>query len=141
MLFDRGYEHVWNSIPMNIMYLTVTIRTMLANPAAFLTYGICGCSQAKNRSKEKHNVVLENEASVPHVWYMIVQLTVVLLYGNSEINSRVASTLPIYYWVFASLITENKGKGMNLFARLACMHNLGYLILNFVYFVPENYFF
>ena len=85
--------------------------------------------------------MLGNEASLPHIWYMILQLTIVLLYGNIEINSRVASTLPIYFWLFASLITERKEKGMSLSARLACLHNIAYLVLNFVYFVPENYFF
>ena len=71
MAFTRGYEHLYNSMPTNIMYLTVMVRTILANPTAFLTYGICGCSQAKN-SKAKQNSVIENLASVPHVWYMIV---------------------------------------------------------------------
>lgn len=130
---------------MNLVYLTVTYRVMKSNPLAFFTLGIFGCvPKGDENTVKKVNVVIENEVSVPHVWYMAFQLTLVLLYANADINSRVASTIPIYYWSFASLIMErpaNKDKGMYWFARFACLHNLLFLGLNLILFHAEIGFF
>lgn len=71
----RGPENFLTSIPMNLVYLTVTYRVMRSNPLAFFTLGICGCtpkSETHEDEKIVDNVVLENEASVPHVWYMAI---------------------------------------------------------------------
>ena len=83
---------------------------------------------------------------VPHCYYLFVQLIVVLLYGNAEINSRVASSLPIYYWAVASLLVEGDGKessnkSMSYQARFAAVHNIIYLILNLLLFPVESGFF
>ena len=64
-----------------------------------------------------------------------------MVYANAEINSRVASTLPIYFWSFASLILErrkDKREGMTDFAKFACLHNMVYLILNLILFPLES---
>lgn len=76
--------------------------------------------------------VLDKQESVPHVWYMAIQLTLILLYANADINSRVASTLPIYYWAFAALILEG-----SKIAKLACFHNILYMGLNVLLFHTE----
>ena len=82
--------------------------------------------------KSDKKTVLEHIESVPHIWYMAIQLTLVLLYANADINSRVASTLPIYYWGFASLVLQGGKMG-----RFACMHNLMYMGLNVLLFHTE----
>ena len=67
----------------------------------------------------------------------------VLLYGNAEINSRVASSLPFYYWAIASMLVEGDGKvkSMTYIARFAAVHNIIYLILNLLLFPVESGFF
>ena len=67
---------------------------------------------------------------------MAIQLTLVLLYANADINSRVASTLPIYFWAFASLVLEGGWLG-----KFACLHNLLYMLLNVILFHTEIAFF
>ena len=131
---------------MNLVYLTVTYRVMKANPLGFFTLGIFGCApkDVVEQNNIRKNAVMENEVSVPHVWYMAIQLTLVLLYGNADINSRVASTIPIYFWSFASLILEkpaNESQRMSWFARFGCFHNLLFLLLNIILFPVEIGFF
>ena len=90
--------------------------------------------QASQDDNEIKNVggVLGSIESVPHIWYMAIQLTLVLLYANADINSRVASTLPIYYWGFASLVLQR-----SKLTRFACLHNLLYMGLNLLLFHTE----
>ena len=112
---------------MNVIYLVVTARLATSQPKAFFSLGVFG-----NRTQAKGLSVLDRQESVPHVWYMAIQLTLVLLYANADINSRVASTLPIYYWAIATLIQEESKVG-----KLACFHNLLYMGLNVLLFHTE----
>ena len=43
------------------------------------------------------NHVFENMVLLPHFLMLAVNLMIVLMFANSEINSRVASTCPFYY--------------------------------------------
>ena len=126
----RGPENFLTSIPMNVLYLAMTVRLAISQPLAFFSLGILGKGSKKDLS------VLGRPESVPHVWYMAIQLTLVLLYANADINSRVASTLPIYYWAFSALILE--GSKMS---KLACFHNILYMVLNMLLFHTEIGFF
>ena len=56
-----------------------------------------------------------------------------MLFANTDINSRVASTIPLYYWGSAAILIERKGK----IATYIQMHNLGYMLANFVIFPME----
>ena len=131
----RGAECFITAIAMNVIYLTMTYRLARNQPKAFFTLGIFGSSLEKKEDDQKIRV-LDSIESVPHIWYMSIQLTLVFLYANADINSRVASTLPIYYWGFASLVTESKGKMANL-ARFACWQNLIYMCYNVCWFSAE----
>uniref|UniRef100_A0A7S3IKZ9 Uncharacterized protein n=1 Tax=Strombidium inclinatum TaxID=197538 RepID=A0A7S3IKZ9_9SPIT len=54
---------------------------------------------------------LSNEMhQLPHAFVMIVNLLVVMLFANSEINARVASTTPFYFLEFAHLIIESRNE-------------------------------
>jgi len=80
----------------------------------------------------------------------------VALFANADINSRVAGTLPFYFWAFAAIATEQyrelnpmrynnsveakKGKGP-LMAKFALVHNFAYLLLNCITFPMEAAFF
>ena len=70
----RGPENFITSIPMNLVYLTVTYRVMKANPLGFFTLGIFGCASKDGieQTNIRKNAVMENEVSVPHVWYMAI---------------------------------------------------------------------
>ena len=73
---------------------------------------------------------------------MFIQLVIVMLYGNQEINSRVASSLPIYFWALGAMVVEGNGdpkfKGaMTIPARIAVFHNVLFLLLNLLGFSSE----
>ena len=131
----RGLENFVVAIAMNVIYMSMTYRVASSQPKAFFSLGIFGKSEEKKDENKKISV-LDSVESVPHIWYMAIQLTLVLLYANADINSRVASTLPIYYWGFASMVTESEGK-MATLARVACWHNLIYMGLNVMLFHTE----
>ena len=103
---------------MNIIYLGMTFKMILSKPLAFFTLGIFGSGPEKSKADQD---VLENVESVPHIWYMSLQLTLVLLYANADINSRVASTLPIYFWAFASMAKQRKDGKVSKLGRFACL--------------------
>ena len=125
---------------MNLIYFVVTYRVIANNPKAFLSLGIFG-SEKKERIQDSQSI-FESIESVPHTWYMFLQLTLVLLFANSDINSRVASTLPLYFWAFATFVNEDRPKsGMSKLGRFACLHNLVYMGLNFILFPTEIGFF
>jgi hypothetical protein len=69
------------------------------------------------------------------VWYLTLNMFLTLLFANADINSRVASTCPIYFWAVADLLTS--GKRPSKLGIFALVHNTGYMILNFVLFSME----
>lgn len=56
--------------------------------------------------KKQKADVFENLAFLPHAYVFIANMVIVLLFANAEINSRVASTCPFYYYSWAQLIVE-----------------------------------
>ena len=44
---------------------------------------------------------------IPHAWYFFGQIMLVLAMANADINSRVASTIPFYYWAAAATIVQS----------------------------------
>lgn len=61
-----------------------------------------------------------------------------LFFANADINSRVASTCPFYYWAVADMIVHRK-KTESIFclANFALLHNALYMVLNFLLFSME----
>jgi len=82
---------------------------------------------------------------VPHAWYFALQLSLVFLFANADINSRVASTCPFYFWAFAATVHESnthpKVASVKWMARLALTHNFAYMVLNLITFPMEAAFF
>ena len=68
-----------------------------------------------------------------HSAYFFCSIALIMLFANTDINSRVASTIPLYYWGSAAILTERKGK----IATFIQMHNLGYMLVNCVIFPVE----
>jgi hypothetical protein len=60
----------------------------------------------------------------------------ILTLANADINSRVASTIPFYYWAAAATIVEGKKK-LSGMAILIAAHNVGYLLGNMFLFPTE----
>ena len=56
----------------------------------------------------------------------------IILFANAEINSRVASTSPAYYWIFAAATTfDEKTSGFTKFlGYFMTAHSLIYLCIN-----------
>ena len=83
---------------------------------------------------------------MPHIWYFALQLLLVMLFANADINSRVASTCPFYFWALAAIVNEANQKhkveaSVRWMAGLALVHNFAYMILNFATFPMEAAFF
>jgi hypothetical protein len=66
----------------------------------------------------------------------------IIVFANIEINSRVASTNPVYYWAFAQLIADYQAgkltKGGKIMAFIISFHNLLYMSLNLIMFPSEH---
>ena len=142
---DRPLDRLATSMPMNLVLFYIMYRVMTEQPATMLSLSLF--STKVPQAKKRLSLFSQAEV-VPHCYYLFVQLIVVLLYGNAEINSRVASSLPIYYWAVASLLVEGDGKEnsiksktMSYPARFAAVHNIIYLILNLLLFPVESGFF
>lgn len=78
---------------------------------------------------------LTQDVMVPHAAYFATCMALILLYANTDINSRVASTIPVYYWTAACLVCERHGT-VSL-ANFVLVHNLCYMLANFVIFPME----
>lgn len=79
---------------------------------------------------------------MPHALFFAVNIALVMLFANADINSRVASTCPFYYWAAASVISEasassTQSLSLKAMAWFIKTHNLAYLLLNFVLFLME----
>jgi hypothetical protein len=62
-----------------------------------------------------------------------------LFFANADVNSRIASSCPFYFWTVAAVFSNSKeSPGIAAFARL---HNVAYMLLNFVLFLMEVGFF
>ena len=91
---------------------------------AFLSLGVIGAKKSEE--------FWSSPDIIPHVWYFSMQMVPVLLFANADINSRVASTVPFYYWAAASMM-----KKRDSLAWLVCLHNVAYLAVNFFIFPTE----
>ena len=83
-------------------------------------------------------------AIIPHFLCFAVHLLLILFFANSDINSRVASTIPFYYWAVAAIVIESKAGpyvDSSKIAKLAVFHNMTYLVLNLIFFPMNTAFF
>lgn len=135
----RKLDNFLVSIPMNVLFFYFMYRVVAAQGVSLVSLGLLGRKEANNSN------FFATTQLVPHVWYFAVQLLLVMLFANADINSRVASTCPFYYWAFAALINEaNAPKvetSVRWMARLALAHNFAYMALNFATFPMEAAFF
>lgn len=59
-----------------------------------------------------------------------------MFFANADINSRVACSCPFYFWTAAAIFKIKNGKiAISDFIKL---HNLIYILLNFVLFIVEQ---
>ena len=134
----RNLDHFITSLPMNFVLFYIVYRIGFEQTSNLLTLSFIS---SKVSDAKKNLSLFSQPEIVPHFYYMFLQLFVVLVYGNQEINSRVASSLPIYFWIAASMFVEGDGcqksAKMTWAARLVVLHNLGYLIWNILAFFSE----
>lgn len=98
-----------------------------------------GLWRSDNSVEDRKRSLFSMTEIIPHVWVMLMQLAIVFFYANVEINSRVASTCPMYYWGLASLLHEGASplsgsKTTAWFGKLAVFQNLIYMGINMVRF-------
>ena len=127
---------------MNFFLFYITYRVVKEQPSDVLSLSLVSSKVAE--AKKKASLFSQAEI-VPHFYYFFAQLAIVLLFGNAEINSRVASSLPVFYWAIASILVEGDGEkkreAATWPARAAAAHNLLFLLLNLLLFPVEVGFF
>lgn len=82
---------------------------------------------------------------LPHAYFFIVNMLMVLFMANAEINSRVASSCPFYFYAFSQLIIEvyeemKKNKEMTVkhgVVLLMLAYNTVVMVLNLLLFTVE----
>ena len=72
---------------------------------------------------------------IPHAYFFFANMLLALFFANADVNSRIASSCPFYFWTTAAIFYESKG--FSNIAALSRLHNIGYMLLNFVLFVME----
>ena len=137
---ERPLDRLVTSLPMNFVLFYIVYRVMAEQPASMLSLSLRSSNVLHT---QKQASLFSQPEIVPHCYYFFIQLIVVLLYGNAEINSRVASSLPVYYWAVASMLVEGGGKAKQMTwpARVAAGHNVLFLVLNLLLFPAETGFF
>lgn len=50
--------------------------------------------------------VFNNLTMLPHAYILLINVIIVFMLANTEINARVASTCPYYFYALAQLIIE-----------------------------------
>jgi hypothetical protein len=139
-VFQRKPENFLVCIPMNVIFFFIISKVFKAQGASFiLTLGLW-----RNKVEKTSQSIFEMPAIIPHFWCFTVHLSLILFFANAEINSRVASTIPFYYWAVAAIVTESKAGefvGSSKIAKLAVVHNMAYLVLNLIFFPMNTAFF
>jgi hypothetical protein len=83
-------------------------------------------------SKELWSQSQQWTVSAAHLVYLVVSMLLVLLYANTDINGRVASAIPLYFWASGSRLSEQ-----GVLQKVINLHNLGYMVVNFVIYPME----
>jgi hypothetical protein len=87
---------------MNIIVVYIFVKFFKGLGWNLATFGLFGLGESKVTKKYiKQESFYKNPALVPFAWNFIINQTLIIVYANIEINSRVASTNPVYYWAFA----------------------------------------
>jgi hypothetical protein len=97
MFLERPWYLTAVSLFTNQLFLLILYRCLSKN---FFTLGLL------SKKEKKKPDVFDNLAFLPHAYVFILNMVIVLLFANAEINSRVASTCPFYYYAWAQLIIE-----------------------------------
>ena len=94
---------------MSILLLYFVYRVIAAQARGFFSFGLIKRNVEVSEEKLGDKGAVDFFAQpdlIPHAWYFAVQLTLVALFANADINSRVASTCPFYFWAFAAIVCE-----------------------------------
>lgn len=102
----RPTNHIFTALPMNFVFFYICYRVISEQPRGFLTFGLGGDKIPEGIKKAS---IFSQKEILPHAYYMMFQLGLVIYAANIDINSRVASTIPFYYWAVASIIVEGDG--------------------------------
>jgi len=102
---ERPWYLTATSLFTNQLFLYIFYRTARGHGLVnFLTCGLP--STHLGEPNERKTDIFTNLATLPHAYVFLVNMLIVLLLANTEINSRVASTCPFYYYAFAQLCLE-----------------------------------
>ena len=117
---DRPWYLLATSLATNQLFFYIFYRTLKGHGyLSFITLG--ALKTHKGEPIGRKTDVFCNLALLPHAIVFIANMLIVLVMANSEINARVASTCPFYFYAFSQLALEvrdeirnQKAKDMNL---------------------------
>jgi hypothetical protein len=152
---DRPWYLFCTSLFTNQFFLYVIYRMISGHsPLNFFTLNVFKSHQGE--SNDEKSDVFRNRGMYALGLVFILNMLLVLLMGNSEINSRVASTCPFYFYALAQLILEvrdeirgekaqvvlpfannNKGSYKHGVVMIALIYNAIVLYLNLLLFGNE----
>ena len=72
----------------------------------------------------------------PHMLFWSLNMVILLLFANAEINSRITSTCPFYFWAVAELLSSKPKLSVIGFIILG--HNIIYMFVNLCFFPMEK---
>lgn len=132
-IFDRKFEQVLSSVPMFVIFFILSGQFIWKK-----VMGLFGSTLLSN-DKKSMNQVMRRSGSGRHFIYFAVSILLCLIFANAEINSRVASVCPIYYWLASDVISDYGSKKANgsFLGWLLVVHNISYLCINLVLFTME----
>ena len=142
---DRPWYLMATSLFTNQLFFYILYRCIRGfGPVSFFTLGVFNPGEKDNQTS-----IFNNRNMLPHAYIFLVNMTVVLLLANSEINSRVASTCPFYFYAFSQLILEchkdlknsQQQKAVSLYQHVLIAISLWYnqviMMLNLLLFTVE----
>ena len=137
----RKWDHLLVSLPMFIIFFGLMYKIAQKQGKNFLTLGLYGYQEevfcGSLVTKQPKESIFSRPEVIPHAWFFAVNMLLTLLFANADINSRVASTCPFYFWAVADLIVHRDSYSKVSLANFAIAHNVLYMVLNFVLFTME----
>lgn len=138
---NRPWYLTATSVFTNQLFFYMVYRQLKAQGFfSFATLNLC--SAHKPQSEKGFTDVFSNKCFVPHFWVLFINLITVLLFANTEINSRVASTCLFYYVGLSQIVIETynelkEGKKLtfkHLMVFMTLTYNTVVMLLNLLLF-------
>lgn len=84
---------------------------------------------------EKVSKYFEESALTPHAYFFFCNMLLTLLFANADVNSRIASSCPYYFWTVVAVWKHKNGE--TFISDYSKLHNIVHMLLNYSLFLME----